>query len=291
MDVRLALDLHATIGESATWVSAEEALYWIDIKEPALHRWHPGTGERARWGLTSDVGAFAFLEDGGVVVALRQGLHRLDLASGALDPMTPPPFDPALFRFNESACDPLGRLWVGVMFDPLDGSPPRRKGPLYSFTLSQGLRREEDEAELHNGMAFSADGGTFYLAHSNERTIFAFDYDPDGGRLSNRRVFATTPPELGIPDGAALDADGGYWCAMHRGGVLRRLHSDGSLDRDLALPVRQPTMPAFAGPALDILYLTSASDGMTVDEREPHAGGLFRLETGVRGLPRDILVR
>ena len=291
MDVHLALNLHATIGESATWAAAENALYWIDVKEPALHRWRPQDGVHDRWGLTSDVGAFAFLENGGALVALRHGLHRLDLTTGALDLLAPAPFDPALFRFNEGACDARGRFWVGVMFDPLDGSPSKEKGRLHSFTLAGGLRAEDDEAQLHNGMAFSADGRTFYLAHSNERTVFAFAYDPDGGRLSNRRVFATTPPDLGIPDGAALDAEGGYWCAMHLGGVLRRLHSDGSLDRDIALPVRQPTMPAFAGPALNTIYITSASDGMTADEREPHAGGLFRLEAGVSGLPRNILVR
>lgn len=44
-----------------------------------------------------------------------------------------------------------------------------------------------------------------------------FDYDMEGGRLSNRRVFATIPEGFGIPDGAATDTDGGYWCALHGG--------------------------------------------------------------------------
>ncbi len=291
--IETVIDGHARIGESPTWVPDESALYWVDIKAPALHRFHPETGERRSWRLTGDVGGFAFLQDGGVLVALRHGLHRLDRESGALNLLAAPPFDPALFRFNEGACDAAGRFWIGVMFDPLEGSSPKRKGRLHSFTLDGGLREEGDEAELHNGMAWSADASTFFLSHSNARTIFAFDYDPDGGRLSNRRVFATTPQHLGIPDGAAADVEGGYWCAMHRGGVLRRFHPDGTVDRDITVPVSQPTMPAFAGTDLSTLYLTSASDGLSAEERasQPLAGALFRLDAGVRGVPTNIVVR
>jgi sugar lactone lactonase YvrE len=72
--------------------------------------------------MTSEIGGFALTGDGGAVLALRQGLFCLDLDSGALNLLEPPPFDPSLFRFNEGACDANGRFWIGVMFDPLKGS-------------------------------------------------------------------------------------------------------------------------------------------------------------------------
>ena len=103
------------------------------------------------------------------------------------------------------------------MFDPLNGSPPAQPGRLHSFTVSGGLRAEPDEAELHNGMAFSGDGKTFYLSHSKRGEI-TFDYEASSGALSNRRVFATVPAKSGFPDGAAIDTDGGYWSALHGGG-------------------------------------------------------------------------
>lgn len=291
--IELVLDAHAIIGESPTWVGSEAALYWIDVKAPALHRYEPATSATQCWGLTSDVGAFALLEDGGILVALRHGLHRLDLGSGDLTLLAPPPFDPALFRFNEGACDASGRFWVGVMFDPLAGDPPVQPGRLHSFTLAGGLRLEPDAAELHNGMAWSADGSTFYLSHSNARTIYAFDYAGENGRLSNRRVFATIGENLGIPDGAAIDVEGGYWCALHGAGKIRRFYADGSVDRDIDLPVIQPTMCAFAGPELNILFLTSASDKMSKadKERDPYAGALFQLTPGEKGVVRPLLVR
>ena len=293
MTVETVLDAHATIGESPTWVAHERALYWIDVKAPALHRLAPDSGEQRHWALSSDIGGFALLEDGGALVALREGIHRLDLASGALDLLVAPPFDPALFRFNEGACDAAGRFWVGVMFDPRDGTPPKQPGRLHSFTLEGGLREEPDAAELHNGMAWSEDGTTFFLSHSDAGEIIAFDYAIDGGRLSNRRRFATIPKADGIPDGAAIDVQGGYWCALHGGGALRRFRADGSIDRDIAMPIGQPTMPAFAGANLDALLVTSASDKMSAADkaREPLAGGLFRCLPGIQGIPRPYIAR
>ena len=117
--------------------------------------------------LTSDIGGFALTGGGDAVVALREGLFRLDLDSGALRQLAPPPFEPTLFRFNEGACDAYGRFWIGVMFDPLKDRRPPQTGRLHSFTLAGGLRGKPDAAELHNGMAWSGDGKTFFLSHSN----------------------------------------------------------------------------------------------------------------------------
>lgn len=293
MQIETVIDAHARIGEAPTWVPGEQALYWIDVKAPALHRYRPADGSTRSWNLSSDVGGFALMDDGGALVALRYGIHRLDLQTGALTLLAESPFDPLMFRFNEGACDSAGRFWVGVMFDPIEGSPPDQPGRLHSFTLQGGLRPEPDAAELHNGMAWSADERTFYMSHSNSGHILAFDYQVDGGRLSNKRVFAIIPEADGIPDGAAIDADGNYWCALHGAGRLRRLRADGSIDLDIALPVSQPTMCAFAGDALDTLYVTSASDHMGEEARrkEPLAGALLRAKPGLRGVTRYCFVR
>jgi len=294
MEIEVVLDAGATIGESPTWASAEKALYWIDVKKPALYRYDPATGGQRSWPMPSDIGAFALISDPpGAVVALRQGIFRLDFASGSLARLAPPPFDPALFRFNEGVCDAAGRFWVGVMFDPRDEAVPPQKSSLHSFTLAEGLRLEPDAAELHNGMAWSPDGCRFYLAHSQRREVFAYSFDLQSGRLGARALFAQIPDALGLPDGAAVDSDGGYWCALHGGSRLRRYTARGTLDRDIALPVSQPTMCAFAGEALDVLYVTSAADKLTPEQRrhEPLAGALLRLRPGERGIIRPCMLR
>ncbi len=100
------------------------------------------------------------------------------------------------------------------------------------------------------------------------------------------------PAKDGIPDGAAIDTEGGYWSALHGGGKLRRFYPDGAIDRDIDSPFSQPTMLAFAGENLAMLYITSASDQMNAEEkaREPHAGGLFRLDVGNRGIARPFRI-
>ena len=120
-EIELMLDCRATIGESPTWFAPEQALYWIDVKAPALHRLS-ADGSQARWRLDADIGAFALLESAaGALVALRNGIFRLDFATGRTELLAPPPFDPNLFRFNEGVCDAEGRFWIGVMFDPASG--------------------------------------------------------------------------------------------------------------------------------------------------------------------------
>jgi sugar lactone lactonase YvrE len=229
----------------------------------------------------------------GAVVALRHGIFRLDFASGSLTQLTPAPFDPTLFRFNEGACDMSGRFWVGVMFDPVDDGFSPREAALHSFTLAEGLRTEPDAAQLHNGMAWSPDGRRFYLSHSYLQEVFTYAFDSVSGRLGKREPFAYVPAALGLPDGAAVDTEGGYWCALHGGGRLRRYTAAGTVDRDIELPVSQPTMCAFAGDELDVLYVTSATDKLTPEQRrrEPLAGAVLRLRPGKKGIVRPCMLR
>ena len=288
MEVELVLAAAATIGESPTWVAEEQAIYWIDVKAPALHKLDPGTLATRDWPLPSDIGGFALDRTRSrALVALRHGLFWLDLGSGGLTQIAPPPFDPALHRFNESACDSYGRFWVGTMFDPLD---PEAEAPepagLFTYTTTEGLRHAPDEAQLHNGMAWSPDESLFYLAHSNSQVVHVFTYDGADGQVSDRRPFISVPSALGVPDGAAVDVEGGYWCALHGSGRLHRYHPDGTLDREIMLPVSQPTMCAFGGPQLETLYITSAADKLSAEARarEPLAGGIFRLTPGITGI-------
>ena len=293
MRVDVLLDSHAAIGESPTWVPAEQAIYWIDVKAPALHRLVLASGEARAWPLPSDVGAFALVAgQPAAIVALRTGIFRLGLKSGELSLLAPPPFDPSLFRFNEGACDSHGRFWVGVMFDPAAKSAAARPSSLHSFTLGGGLRVQPDAAELHNGMAWSRDETVFYLSHSHLCTVFAYPFDVTSGALGAPGIFVATPQDYGIPDGAAVDVEGCYWCALHGGSRLHRYRPDGRLDREVMLPVSQPTMCAFVGPELDLMVVTSASDQLDERQRakQPHAGGMFCLRPGISGAPRPYQV-
>ncbi|MGY2050047.1 SMP-30/gluconolactonase/LRE family protein [Methylobacterium sp. JK268] len=274
----------AEIGEGPVWSAEERAVYWIDVTAPALFRTDPETGATRRWTMPAEIGGYALLPDGvGALVGLRAGLFVLTFASGDLDRLAAPPFDPDTHRFNEGACDPAGRLWLGTMFDPRPGiTADPREDHLYSYTERDGLVRHDETALTANGFAWSPDGGTLYLADSETGRIDAVAFDAAGGRLGESRPFAQIPPGLGSPDGGAVDAEGCYWSAIHGGACLHRYAPDGRLDHTLPLPVRYPTMMAFGGRDLATLFVTSA----TKDDDASHAGALLALQPGPRGRPR-----
>ena len=293
-EIELLLDCRAIIGESPTWFAPGDALYWIDVKAPALYRLSVD-GVQTQWRFDADIGAFALVEGAeGAIVALRTGIFRLDFSTGETCQLAPPPFDPNLFRFNEGVCDAEGRFWVGVMFDPRPGvAAETAAAPLHRFTFGEGLVAGDDWSDLHNGFAWNLEEDAFFLSHSHARSILRAPYDRARGRVGKPSSFAEIRTEGQVPDGAAVDEEGCYWCAVHGGGVLHRYDRSGRLISQIALPVSQPTMCAFVGPDLDEMVVSSARDKLTEDQlkREPQAGGLFRLRPGVRGLSRPCIVR
>ena len=58
---------------------------------------------------------------------------------------------------------------------------------------------------------------------------------------------------------------------------------DGALLAEVAVPAANVTACAFGGPALRTLYITTHGGDKPDKTGEPHAGGLFVVETGVQG--------
>ncbi len=286
-DLELVLDAHARTGESPTWSAREKVLYWIDVEEPALHRFDPASGKDSSWELPSQIGAFALCESGSVIVALRTGISRLNLEAGDCELLSPPPYNPLTHRFNEGKCDALGRFWVATMHDPLH-RPSRdasvRALPIHVFTLADGLIEKDASAVIGNGLAWNPTNESMYFADTPSSQIRIFDFDLETGNISSPRIFASFLQTGAMPDGAAMDCEGHYWCALYGAGRIVRLTPKGEVDREIRLPVSQPTMCTFGGADCDTLYITTAARGLAPD-REPGAGGIFSCRPGVAGSP------
>ena len=91
----------------------------------------------------------------------------------------------------------------------------------------------------------------------------------------------------GNPDGMTIDAEGYLWVALAHGAAVRRYAPDGQLDRILPMPVRKVTSVSFGGPALDLLFVTSACDGLSEANlvAEPLAGAVFCCPVDTSGVP------
>jgi sugar lactone lactonase YvrE len=282
-DIECVLDAKSFLGEAALWDVQDGVLYWVDIKAHEIHRFDPASGRDQHWSTPEDVGSLAVREAGGLVVAMASGFHFFDLASQRFEAIGDPEADRPENRFNDGKPDRYGRFWAGTMHD----SESAASGALYRVDPDLRWHRMAEGVTVSNGLAWSPAGDVMYYACSSQRTVWAFDADPDGGTISNRRVFVGTSELGGAPDGATVDGEGCYWLTLPGAWKVARYDPKGRLMRVIELPVELPTCVAFGGPQLDVLYVTTSRFNRTEAQlaSQPLAGGLFALDVGVRGLP------
>lgn len=269
----------AELGEGPVWDARSSRLVWVDITAKRIHLTDTLSGASEVIEVPLDVGAVAPRAAGGFVAALQDGFWVVG-DGPAQRIVTVPEARPGL-RFNDGKCDPAGRFWAGTMaYDQAVGA-----GALYRLDRDGSAALVLDAVTVSNGLAWSLDGRTMHYVDTPTQRIDAFSYDPSTGTISDRRAEIHFVPERGAPDGMTMDAEGGLWIALWGGGVVHR-YLDGRLERVISLPVSQPTSCCFGGDGLDELYITSACQGLSPQERraQPLAGALFRVRPGVRGL-------
>jgi sugar lactone lactonase YvrE len=211
-------------------------------------------------------------DEGWLLAAGRAFVHlRLD---GSLRPLAE--VGRAGRRLNDGACDPQGRFWAGTLADDHHAGG----GALYRLDRTGRTELVLDGLTIPNGLGWSPDGSTMYLVDSGPRVVHAFEFDADGGTISAGRVLVTVAEEVGAPDGMTVDAAGDLWVAVYGGGRV-------NLRQVLTVPARQSTSCAFAGPGLNRLYVTTATEDWSDEQRsaEPAAGLMYRFVTDATGRP------
>lgn len=280
----LVVASHSELTEGPMWEESSGTLYWVSILGHEVHSWCPSDGSRGTWNLGEFVGAVVPRKSGGLVVAVQRGFATLDPVTGGSELLREVEADRPNQRMNDGKCDPSGRLWAGTMgaAEAVHGS-----GTLYRLDTDWSVTPMVDGLTISNGLGWSPDGGTMYFVDTGPRCLFAFDFDPEEGRLSRQRVLVTFQASDGYPDGLCMDAEGCVWLAMWGAGRINRYSPSGILIESLSVPVTCPSSCAFGTSDLDVLFVTSAS--LTLDARErseqPDAGGIFAVDVGVPGLP------
>lgn len=293
MQAHLAVDGKNELGECAIWCERAQSLYWTDIHASVLWRHTPpmpgsaAGGVTRSWPMPERLCSFALTADSDrLLLGLASRLAWFSLSSGAVAPICDIEPDLPTTRLNDGRCDRQGRF----VFGTLNEAPGRAPiGSFYRLDAGLGVERLPlPGVAIPNSICFSPDGARMYYCDTLADAIMCCDYDPAGDAPANPRLFADLRDAPGSPDGSAVDSAGFVWNAQWGGARVVRYAPDGRIDREIALPVTQPSCPAFGGPALDRLYVTSAYENMPAAARraQPLAGGLFELDPGgVRGLP------
>jgi sugar lactone lactonase YvrE len=277
----LVLDAQCALGESPVWWAEAQLLVFIDITGRKLHRFDPVSKRHEVDALDEDIGCVAPAKGGGYVAGLRSGIWLLDAKGAKVRQLAANPQDAATHRFNDGHVDPRGRYFSGT----LDETKAAGDAGLYRYDR-RGLQQVMDGVMTSNGLSFSPDGRTLYFSDTPRFVIYRFDYDPNTGEAANRRVFARIEPtatDRGRPDGAAVDSVGCYWSSLYEGSRIRRYDPDGKVMADYPVPALNTTMPAFGGPDLKTVFVTTARD-----KKGGPGGGLYAMPVDVAGLPSTL---
>ena len=287
---RLAVDSRCMLGEGVLWDGSRSLLLWTDIQSSRL--WIHARGESWWLQMPSRLGCFALCEKGELLLGLEKGLYLMEsdpqLRSAAAPKLLAPvEVDDRRTRVNDGRCDRSGRFVFGTMNEDGTGATA---GSFYQYCSQRGLRRLSLEpVAIANSICFSLDGTTLYFCDSLQRHILCCDYDSESAQVANVRPF-TAIAKPASADGSTIDAAGFLWNAQWGAGQVVRYAPDGTLERVVRVPVSHPSCVAFGGAALDVLYVTTARQGLTEEQlaREPDSGGLYALPLAdVRGLPES----
>ena len=251
------------VAEGPRWCAAEGTLYWVDVTA--------GRCLRARDGADAETFECVDPQLGKIGAAIPLGGERVrlftercevwDMAFGERPELRGRLAGHESRRFNDVLADG-GRFFCGVAREP--GLP----GELWRLSADGSFDLIEPTTNgMPNGMGVSPDGKTFYFTVTDEKRIYAYDYDRMSGALSRRQVLCEDFAEPGMPDGMCVDsADGSLWVAMWDGGRLEHRSADGRLIGSVPFPMKKVTSVEVAGERLFV----------TTGNKEPDAEAYFK---------------
>lgn len=282
-EVELVIDSKSTLGEGSLWNYRTSELMWVNIKGEILNFYKPEGGVNKEMFTGQMVGTVVPTEKGKILVALQNGIYELDPETGTKKLIVDPEADKPDNRFNDGKCDPAGRFWAGTM--SLVGK--QGAGALYRLDPDYSVHKMIDGVGTSNGIVWSADKTKMYYIDTPTAKVMAYDYNNETGEINNPRVAVQIPGGIGYPDGMTIDENDNLWVALWGGSAVANFDSKtGQLIRKIEVPAKNVTSCAFGDDDLGTLYITTARESTSDEDLEkfPHAGGVFKIRSGVKGV-------
>lgn len=280
----------AKLGESPVWSARDSTLYWVDVDGMSVQALPWGESEPQVWSMPGRPSCIALTPDTDrFIVGMGAGLIEYRASTMQWHELVALETTEGV-RMNDGRPDASGRMWIGSMDERDDTVSGFPAGHLFRVGLDGRVDALVDGVATSNGLAFSPDQRTMYWTDTQAQVIWAFDYDVSTGTATNRRALFDATSIPGKPDGACVDAEGCYWLACVYGWSVVQITPDGRVNRTIELPVEKPSMPAFAGPNLSTLVVTSISTGgrRPASPGQPEAGALLALDVGICGVPEPL---
>ncbi len=275
MTVGLFSDSKCTVAEGPRWNGAERTLYWVDITEGAVlrqrvdeaahgfERFVPGLGK---------IGAVEFAPDGRLLLFTERCEVYVSDFGG----------DPELRRtlpgHGDTRFNDVIDVGGGVFFCGVAPIRPSVRGELWRLDARTGEFACVESATngMPNGMGLSPDRKTFYFVVSDEKALYAYDFDDAEKSVANRRIVCRDFAAPGVPDGMCVDhGDGSLYVAVWDGHRLEHRSPDGSLLDVVDFPMAKVTSACVAN---GNIYVTTGNlPRNDAEYAATKAGGVFVL--------------
>ena len=263
------------LGEGASWDAETGRLYWVDILGRAVHCYDPETAAYSSFKTPSDV-SFAFASGPDkLLLGMKDGVYRSRRNGDELMPVALLDL-PKDHRLNDGKIDAAGRLWVGTI---CTAEKPTETAALYRLNDDHLVEIERGYVNA-NGKDWSPDGTKMYHADTDRHTVWQYDHDPTYGVISNKRVFLELRDAN--PDGLFVHPDGRVFVALYGGAAVDIYATGGAFLDKIALPVPNVTSCVLGGRDRNMVYITTAWDGLDANQRRkyPHSGQMFAIKIG-----------
>jgi sugar lactone lactonase YvrE len=268
------------LGEGPTYDRTTDTAWWFDIRESRLFEARLALGEVQIHQLEKMASALARIDAERQLIFAEDGLYIRSLSNGQMKLYRPLEADNPATRSNDARVHQSGTFWLGTM----GRKGEQGAGSIYALHNGE-ITKLYPDITTPNAICFSPDGTTGYFADTRKREIYRVALDPTTGLPRGVPEVLVRHTGPGGPDGAICDADGLIWNACWGAGCVNVFNPQGELVRSLKVPARQSSCPAFVGPDLSRLLVTSAWQNMDEAARaaDPEHGRTFVLDAGARG--------
>lgn len=281
MTVSILSDISCHLGEGPSFESTTGILWWFDILGKTMHGLQMSKGRAFEIALPVMASARFRIDDDRDLILSERGFHVRYHASGVMSLAIPVEDDNPGTRSNDARAHPCGAVWFGTMGKQAEEGA----GSIYHLFKGK-VTKLYPGISIPNAICFSPDGTTAYFTDTNINRLMRVAIDPlTALPVGEPQVFVDHSGQPGGIDGAIADNDGVIWNARWGIGQLVAISPEGELLREIDLPAKQTTCPAFIGPEFNRIAVTSASEGYTEADRtaDPDCGKTFLIDLPIFG--------
>lgn len=269
------------LGEGAFWHPERRQFFWFDILgKRLLSQDDSGPLE---WRLDRMASAAGWIDRDQLLVATETGLAILSLKDGSLAEVAAVEAGNPATRSNDGRADRQGGFW----FSTMGRNGESGLGAVYRYYRGE-VRKLVAPITIPNSICFSPDGRTAHYSDTDRSLVWQQSLDAEGWPMGERRVWLDLSAQDWSPDGAVIDAQGGFCCAVWGQGVVMRFDADGNRTHEWKVGGQHSSCPSFGGPDLTQLLVTTALDG--IGDPDESQGKTYLVETGLAGLPEPRVI-